>query len=291
MATRTLSMSNSLQPQTRQPGFFRRLFLLLLFTAGMVIWMSLLNRYQKNLNHDLLTVFAVAGIALATGLGARISFYRRHGMIRFITAYAMFVLGLFALGFLTNWRLGFGPLEFWRVQFDWYEIYQLTGGLLVILLSLCAWWRPNDMTELPELHERPAARGNRTSFHAPHLPRFQLPRFTFPESWTARPKRKRNPRVAQTSSVGERKTPDVDRMVISRPTKKPSRSRRRKLSPQKPELQLSVYQDHRCPFCLEEVKRNDSRGVKECPICHTLHHADCWNVTGMCQIPHLNALN
>ncbi|MFN2120746.1 MAG: hypothetical protein ACK2T0_10170 [Anaerolineales bacterium] len=25
----------------------------------------------------------------------------------------------------------------------------------------------------------------------------------------------------------------------------------------------------------------------ECPICHTLHHKDCWDVTGSCQIPHL----
>jgi hypothetical protein len=27
----------------------------------------------------------------------------------------------------------------------------------------------------------------------------------------------------------------------------------------------------------------------ECKICHTLHHADCWAVTGACQIPHLNS--
>jgi hypothetical protein len=44
--------------------------------------------------------------------------------------------------------------------------------------------------------------------------------------------------------------------------------------------------EHRCPYCLEVVVRNDPRGVKICPICHTHHHADCWAVTGTCQVPH-----
>ena len=44
--------------------------------------------------------------------------------------------------------------------------------------------------------------------------------------------------------------------------------------------------EHRCPYCLETVVRNDPRGVRVCPICHTHHHADCWAVTGTCQVPH-----
>jgi hypothetical protein len=27
----------------------------------------------------------------------------------------------------------------------------------------------------------------------------------------------------------------------------------------------------------------------ECQICHTLHHADCWAITGTCQVPHYTA--
>ena len=46
--------------------------------------------------------------------------------------------------------------------------------------------------------------------------------------------------------------------------------------------------EHRCPFCLEIVKKKDPRGVKVCPICHTHHHADCWAVTGTCQVPHIH---
>jgi hypothetical protein len=29
--------------------------------------------------------------------------------------------------------------------------------------------------------------------------------------------------------------------------------------------------------------------VVECEICHTLHHADCWAITGACQVPHFTA--
>lgn len=44
--------------------------------------------------------------------------------------------------------------------------------------------------------------------------------------------------------------------------------------------------EHRCPYCLEVVKKNDPRGIKVCPICQTQHHLDCWNITGICQVPH-----
>jgi hypothetical protein len=52
------------------------------------------------------------------------------------------------------------------------------------------------------------------------------------------------------------------------------------------EIHLLGDVEHRCPFCLEVVEKNDPRGVKICPICHTRHHADCWAVTGTCQVPH-----
>ena len=43
---------------------------------------------------------------------------------------------------------------------------------------------------------------------------------------------------------------------------------------------------HSCPYCLEEIIKNDPRGVRVCPDCKTKHHADCWAMTGMCQVPH-----
>jgi hypothetical protein len=46
--------------------------------------------------------------------------------------------------------------------------------------------------------------------------------------------------------------------------------------------------EDRCPYCFDIVKRSDPRGVKKCPVCGAPHHADCWAVTGKCQVPHLN---
>lgn len=50
---------------------------------------------------------------------------------------------------------------------------------------------------------------------------------------------------------------------------------------------LSVVED-RCPYCFDVIKRNDPRGVQVCDVCGTPHHADCWAITGKCQVPHLN---
>jgi hypothetical protein len=51
-------------------------------------------------------------------------------------------------------------------------------------------------------------------------------------------------------------------------------------------VRLIGKEEHRCPYCLEEVVEDDPRGIKICPICNTYHHADCWAVTGTCQVPH-----
>jgi hypothetical protein len=50
---------------------------------------------------------------------------------------------------------------------------------------------------------------------------------------------------------------------------------------------MAVVED-RCPYCLDVIKRNDPRGVRTCDVCGTPHHADCWSITGKCQVPHLN---
>lgn len=62
----------------------------------------------------------------------------------------------------------------------------------------------------------------------------------------------------------------------------------RRIRRRRPKLHLTNQVEHRCPYCLEIVEPKDPRGTKVCPICHAVHHADCWAVTGMCQVPHHN---
>ena len=52
------------------------------------------------------------------------------------------------------------------------------------------------------------------------------------------------------------------------------------------DVKLVGEEEHVCPYCLEEVVKNDSRGVKICPECGTWHHDDCWSLTGSCGVAH-----
>jgi len=56
------------------------------------------------------------------------------------------------------------------------------------------------------------------------------------------------------------------------------------------DVRLLGETEHRCPYCLEEVVKNDPRGIVICPECKTWHHKDCWDVTGSCQVAHRHDL-
>jgi hypothetical protein len=268
MSIRTATMTDSYSTTPHTSGFFRKLVLLLLFISANVAVLAYLDVYQTNLDMILMIAFAVTVLGLAIGLGSRIIFYHSSGFVRYSITVLILPPSMLALGFFTAWRIGFGPLDPWLAgKVDWFELVQLAWALLIALFSLRAWWKPAvkaDEVEVSESHysspprERvhPRAAGQRFHLH-------------LPESWTPRP------------------IPEVNRVVIPKSIK-PARAKRRKGSNRKPEVQFSVYEEHRCPYCLDLVKRNDARGVKECEVCHSLHHADCWNITGMCQVPHLN---
>src|SRR5689334_20441000 len=107
MATSALPMSNSLPSVNRKSGFTRRLFALLLFVLGIVFWTFLISQNQRIVSKDLMSIFSVVMIALAAGLGARFLYYSRNWFVRLITAWASLIVGLFLLGYLTNWKIGF----------------------------------------------------------------------------------------------------------------------------------------------------------------------------------------
>ncbi len=299
MATRALTMSNSLPPANRKRGFAGRLVLLMLFVVGVTLWTYLVSQNQHAISKMMMTAFAALMIALSAGLGARFLFYKRNWFIRLITAWASLIIGLYLLGFITNWKMGIGPVEFWRNSFDWIEIAQLGGGMIVVLIGLGAWWRGPATTPAPRNLKRKAKR-QPTAMHE-ESPRRQQPvqslRTEPPRMTQTRAARNPSPRnpvqlkVAKQARAITRSTPHAEKVVIGRLTKTVRPNRLRKLfnRSRKREMQISTHEEHRCPYCLEDVKRNDPRGVKECSICHTLHHGDCWDITGMCQVPHLNS--
>jgi ribosomal protein L37AE/L43A len=288
MSIRTATMSNSYSPAARQTGFFRKLAVTLLFVVGIAGFMALFHVYQKNLSSFWMTVFAILSIGLASGAASRITFYHQPGFIRFFVVLLLLPLTLFVLGALTNWQMGIGPLNPWAngiIPQD--ELIQLGGAFLVAFICLDAWWKPASIVRDPA--GVPHSPRNREETPLSPIMQSVQPRQQSHnrESLTVQPKKNSHLKFMKAGESRSHKKTAADGLFLTH-TAQPARSRRNRLFNRKPNLQISLYEEHRCPFCLEEVKRNDPRGVKKCDVCNALHHADCWAVTGMCQVPHLN---
>jgi hypothetical protein len=290
MSIRTATMSNSYVPTTtRRSGFFRKLVVLLLFVVGIAGSMALFQVYQKNLSSFWMTVLAIMSIGLACGSTSRIAFYQWSGFVRFFVTLVAVPFGLFILGVFTNWQMGIGPLNPWvRGIIPQDQLIQLAGAFLVAFICLDAWWKsPSKIEDVAEVQ-----RSSRSREQIPAAVSIQSvqPRSSpahTQEGSAYLPKRNSRLKFMKATKARSHTNPAGDNLILAH-IAQPSRSRSKRFFNRKPVLQLSVFEEHRCPYCLDDVKRNDPRGVKECDVCHSLHHADCWAITGMCQVPHLN---
>jgi hypothetical protein len=327
MAMRAATMS-SMSPVTtpttvrESDGLSRKLFLLALLTSAAVLWIVVWFEQETIFPLLLSTFFADASLGVVTGFGSRFFLRNRDWFVRYLAAIVMVVIGMFMIGFFTNWVLGMGPIwledkfaeqvhkisltgDLWkqitslrigsRVLFDfsemnWADLAHLATSLSITVLSLQAWRRPATSPAMPEPLEiaplpapvAPAARsrrGRKSSSTANGRARVKRSNHSSSHLTPSVPSTPPQPRVR--SNNGSR--PSVKKM--KEPTLRPKKKR---LSRRKPKIQFALVEEHRCPYCLDTVSRNDPRGVKECDVCHTLHHADCWSITGVCQVPHLN---
>lgn len=273
MAFHTSVMSSS-SSSSRPAGFFRRLLGCMVFVLGIAASMALLQRYQMNLDKFWMTAFSVLMLGVAVGVTPRAIFYTWSGFVQFLVLLILLPFGLFVLGFFTNWQMGIGPLQPWLDgRVDQEQLIELGAAFLIAAITLEA-WRGRGSVSIS--NERRLARSREIE---------------------AAPLVVQPSRSSRTSS--ERATPRSQpflRFMKAPKTKIKSRSNGssksryslKQLFRNKPNIQVSLFESHRCPYCLEEVKQNDPRGVKRCEVCNTLHHADCWEVTGTCQVPHLN---
>jgi hypothetical protein len=84
----------------------------------------------------------------------------------------------------------------------------------------------------------------------------------------------------------EKKPASQNRIKIVVPKQKPKSSPLRwRLLPRRSNIHLGGEATTVCPYCLDEVAEGQSKVV--CDVCGTAHHADCWEITGKCQVPHL----
>ena len=279
----------------------RKLVLLFLLALASALGLVLLLQRNVGAPQVILNIFADAALGVVMGLGSRMVFRRRHWLPRAILSLAFSVLGLVILGQLTAGASGIGPVHLQRVPLD--SVGRPGGALPLpsplgtgqrllvdlahIVLAVCISW----------ITLRAWNGGHRVSV-APTAPRdHPEPRFTLPAkplpAVVPAPKMTQLPRIQRRPGLHLRakkaaatplrvRTPQAR---IARPAR-PAR-RWRSLLQRKPGVRLATFEEHRCPYCLETVRRNDPRGSVECPVCHTLHHKDCWDITGTCQVPHL----
>jgi len=295
MAVRTMSFDSNSNSERWHLG--RKLILLILLVIALALGLVILFRHKADFPLLMFNIFADATLGVAAGLAVRVVLKQRNWFVQGLVCAALAVIGLLVLGYFTGGKSGivFSVVRFFSVNWlsqlhiplklplqiknspmDW-----LSAAYLVIVMDI-SWivlraWKHSS----PRAVETSVAPSGRTRKPArvPHTN--ILPRFTFPKiqlrGSNAKPKvrkkRSERPLVSTSTASG---------------SVKPVRSRRWNPLQRKPQIQLAVYEEHRCPYCLEEVKRNDPRGVVECEVCHALHHKDCWDITGACQVPHLN---
>lgn len=270
--------------------------------------------FNQTIDPRILKVTAVAGIGIISGFSARWLLNKSMRLFRFLSAWTCMLLSLLFLGIVTNGYFGFTVFSSNTIPISSDELFQFLLGGAVAWLSLNAWRASRSSIKPPvglspkkkRTSTQKKRRSIKTIFHKPKkkiqpsssqkgirlniaireywqklLPRFYkkgIKVMTRTTSTYKKPKRKLN--GFQKLSIKKSRLP---LRIIRQPL---SLSRRLFKIKKKPEVSLIGAEEHRCPYCLEVVEPNDPRGIVICSICGTYHHADCWEVTGTCQVPH-----
>jgi hypothetical protein len=248
----------------------------------------------------LFNLLADGSIGIAMGLGSRWALRRRHWLIRAVVPASLSIVGLVILGALTGARSGVGPLNLQLQRVHWLD--QAGIGLRVPILPGNS---PTDLVDVAHMviavslswiALRAWRGGTRITSGAPayasrrgtSAPAVAAPVRISTAALSATPvvrpvTRSRSRPMIRQRRIGRQPASNA---IAIRPRN--AGGRRRSPFGRRLAVQIATYEEHRCPYCLEDIKRSDIRGSVECPICHTLHHKDCWDITGTCQVPHLN---
>jgi hypothetical protein len=221
-----------------------------------------------------------AALGLLSGFVARRTMRERSSAVRWTVALGALTVGLCVAGLLSEGNVGLRPLLPLVPFFRWGELAQLAVGAAAAWLAVRAFSRRRvSLPHEPAVDAGPPAWG-----------------FTYqPAASDTQPvhtRRGRRPApdlrpVPSTSEAAWRQYLRRLRTRLARAAAwRPMLGLRPSRAAQGP-IRFTGSGEDRCPYCLDIVAENDPRGVTTCPICHTRHHAECWAVTGTCQMPHL----
>ena len=234
--------------------------------AGMVF---LLFQSAVQTSYSMIFGFAaVTGIGLVAGIYVRLIMRKSIEVIQFLAGLTAALIGIVAYDLaLTQ----IGTDSAFRGYPSWALFAQVfLSGISVWLVETA--WRKDRMKNL-----RKRAQFRRA--HREKLLKLKMAakRKRIRRVKTPRPSISRPTRTKPRPIVSTRTQPVVSSAILTR-----TGPRKRK----NPKVTLAAFEEHRCPYCLQEVKVNDPRGVKICRVCGAWHHKDCWDITGHCQVPH-----
>lgn len=285
MASRTYPLMNELGSYPR-----KRLIDSLKLSMPATILVAIAFGFLRRANQTLLPVtldFATAAaVGITAGLTTRWSLKGRAGLLHLLAAVAVTISGLIILGIVT-WQQAGIKMLITRSDADWNALGQVIVGACSAWFALRAWRRSVQLSNLPPEQIPPRI--------------VAQPRFT-------RPRRRRG-RIAPANhfpSLGRASFSGLSRMIVlprwrvphitlphwraphlTLPNwRVPHINFRNPFQGNESAIKVNGVTEERCPYCLDQIVKNDPRGVRVCPICHTPHHADCWAMTGNCQIPH-----
>jgi len=298
MAATSAAMSRFYTSSSERSGLLRKIVLIFLLVTALALGLVILFREKPGYPLWMQNGLAAGSLALAASFTARLALRQRSGWLRLTASLASLMVGLYVLGAATRWKHGIGPLYFWPRAYDWDAIAQAGLGVYLVLLALSAWRR-----------RALQVRGEAASYQVEPVLREMSPAVIEVEpgprrmalkSLRAQAGYEPAPLSVQPAPRSRGAALPVEPAVRLRHTRRRPKNLVRAITaadlPVRPKprrgrkarVQFAVVEEHRCPFCLEPVSRADPRGVMECEVCHALHHKDCWDITGVCQVPHLN---
>lgn len=308
------------KPASSLPGRLVVVLLVTLLVTGMIPLLFLVNSL---IPPPVLKWSSVAAAGLATGFIVRRLLSEIAVFQRLLLVLLILIGSLWLLGMGTQGNVGVRLLVSAPAIIDWAGLGQLALSFSCALLALRAWPgnklagkprsprnRPKSPNTAPKTSrprfqpasgrapksKKPAPAKSakpvapRKTTPPPSAPSLRLPTPAPNPVW---------PKTKRWLSLNFRRMMDYGRGIASSlsstlfrgniEAERQNQSRPIKIRAHKPgfaQVQLVGKEEHRCPYCLELVEKNDARGVVVCSICQTHHHADCWAVTGICQVPH-----
>jgi hypothetical protein len=272
-------------------------FLLLLLVTALALGLVYLLQWGRPAPTIMFNLLADGSIGAVMGFGSRLVLRRRHWLIRSVVAASLSIVGLVLLGFLTDARSGVGPLYLSFQAVNWLDraglalrVPVLPGNSPTDLMDVAHMVIATNLSWIALRAWNGKVRAQESGHESGAWGRSAAPVSTPRRMAVAAPVSA--PVVRPTTTSRSRplvRRKRIGRVVVARalPIRpKSTGNRRRGAFRKRLAVQLAAYEDHRCPYCLQDIKRDDIR--VECPVCHTLHHKDCWDITGTCQVPHLN---